>query len=263
MTTRVVIFKGQTGWLQTPEFNGDKDELAQASATLSCDKNWRMIARRFIQAKTKEEFAEASAWAQSLYHNSACETKPAEIREFKRPDETVDETLVVYEDLGVSGIHAIGVCPTCGRSHVIWYRPDKTVSSPGMKCLTCAARLRVYEPLPSQEEWTKAIDMYQMPAPSFRLATPDDFPHIAQKLKEYTAAKQEPELTGEQLAAASYGWLGEEMGSDIAANHMGEPVKIAKIVQYTGGEFRFEIMFKDWSTAVVRSRYLIPLKKPE
>ena len=26
MTRRVVLFKGQTSWMQTPEFVGDKDE---------------------------------------------------------------------------------------------------------------------------------------------------------------------------------------------------------------------------------------------
>ena len=49
MTRRVVLFKGQTSWMQTPEFVGDKDELMKESTTLSCDKNWPQIARIFIQ----------------------------------------------------------------------------------------------------------------------------------------------------------------------------------------------------------------------
>lgn len=258
MTRRVVIFKGQTSWVQTPEFTGDKDELAKESPTLSCDKNWPMIARRFVQAKTREEFSEASIWAQGLYHDTASENRPVKIRLFKRPDDTLDETLVVYEDLGVTGIQTVGVCPVCGRTHLIWYRPDKSVSS-AIQCLTCGAKLRVLDPLPTQEEWAEAIDMYKKPAPSYRLAVPSDFPHIAQKLKEYAEKKQEA-LTEEQLAGAANEWLKDEIKSDIAAKHLGEPVKISKIVQYTGGEFRYEVMFRDWSTAILRSRYLIPLE---
>ena len=60
MTRRVVLFKGQTSWMQTPEFVGDKDELMKESTTLSCDKNWPQIARIFIQSKTKDEFSAAS-----------------------------------------------------------------------------------------------------------------------------------------------------------------------------------------------------------
>lgn len=96
----------------TPEFIGDRTELAQESATRSCDKTWTVIARRFTQAKTKDEFSEVSAWAQGLYHDTDSEQAPKKIREFKRPDEMPDEVLVVHEDLGVSGIHALGVCPT-------------------------------------------------------------------------------------------------------------------------------------------------------
>ena len=259
MTRRVVLFKGQTSWMQTPEFVGDKDELMKESTTLSCDKNWPQIARIFIQSKTKDEFSAASLQVQGLYHDTMAKNRLEKLRLFKQPDDTLDETLVVYEDLGVTGIQAVGTCPVCGRTHLIWYRPDKTISST-MQCLTCGARLRVLDPLPTKEEWAEAIDMYKKPTPSYRLATPDDFPHITQKLKEYAEKKQEV-LTEKQLAGAASEWLKDEIKNDIAAKHLGDPVKILKIVQYTGGEFRYEIMFRDWSTAILRRRYLISLNK--
>lgn len=259
MTRRVVLFKGQTSWVQTPEFVGDKDELMKESTSLSCDENWTKIARTFIQSRTKDEFSKASVWAQGLYHDTMAENCLAKIRLFKRPDDTLDETLVVYEDLGVTGIQAVGSCPVCGRTHLVWYRPDKIISST-MQCLTCGARLKFLDPLPTKEEWFEAIDMYKKPTPSYRLAAPDDFPHITQTLKEYAEKRQET-LTEEQLAGAASEWLKDEMKNDIAARHLGDPVKILKIVQYTGGEFRYEIMFRDWSTAILRGRYLVPLYK--
>lgn len=62
MTKRVVLFKGQTNWLMTPEFVGDKAELSNESATRSCDKSWLAIAQRFIQVKTKEDFNDTTIW---------------------------------------------------------------------------------------------------------------------------------------------------------------------------------------------------------
>lgn len=260
MTTRVVLFKGHTNWLMTPEFIGDRAELAQESATRSCDKNWTAIARRFTQAKTKDEFSEVSTWAQGLYHDTAGEQAPKKIRVYKRPDEMPDEVLVVHEDLGVSGLHTLGVCPTCGRTHFVTFRPDKTTLSTGMRCLTCAAKLQLQGQLPSQEEWAAALDKYNAPTPSYRVSTPDDFPHISQKLWEYAASKKdEPAPSSETIAAGAREWLREEMRDQNAAKNMGKPVKISKIVQYTGGEFLFEVIFRDWSSALLRSRYLIPL----
>lgn len=260
MTRRVVLFKGQTNWMMTPEFIGDKDELAKESATRSCDKNWAIIARRFIQAKTAEEFGKASTWAQGLYHDTAGDKTPKKLRPFKNPDDLPDEALVVYEDLGVSGIQAVGMCPACGRTHFITYRPDKTVSSSGRKCLTCATKLRFLDPLPGDVVWAEAIDMYNKPAPSYRIATPDDFPHISQKLQEYAESREEP-ITEEEIATGAREWLAEEMRDENAAKNMGEPVKISKIVRHAGDEFQFEVLFRDWSTAVLRGRYLIPIKK--
>lgn len=262
MTTRTVLFKGQTNWLMTPEFIGDKNELAQESATRSCDKNWTTIAPRFIQARTKDEFSDVSIWAQGLYHDLSNEQKPKEIRAYKRPDEMPDEILVVYEDLGATGIQTIGVCPTCGRVHFITLLPNRTLLSSGTKCLTCASDLRIQGQLPSIEEWAEALDKYSKPAPSYRVATPDDFPHISQKLHEYATTRNDGKLSSpEAFAAAARGWLMEEMRDENAAKHMGDPIKISKIVQYTGYEFLFEVIFRDWSTALLRGRYLIPLEK--
>lgn len=100
MTKRVVLFKGQTNWLMTPEFVGDKAELSNESATRSCDKSWLAIAQRFIQVKTKEDFNDTTIWAQGLYHDTAGEQKLKKVRVFKRPNEMPDEILVIYEDLG-------------------------------------------------------------------------------------------------------------------------------------------------------------------
>lgn len=262
MTTRVVLFKGQTNWLLTPEFIGDKEELERGSATRSCDKNWAAIARRFARAKTKDDFASVSAWAQELYHDVAGNQAPQKIKVFKRPDEMPDEVLVVYEDLGASGIHAVGVCPICGRTHFITFRTEKVAPAPGKRCLTCAADLRFQGQLPSREEWVEALDKYNKPTPSYRVATPDDFPHITQKLREYAASKKdEPMPAPEAIAAGAKQWLSEEMRDQNAAKNMGEPVKISKIVQYMGGEFLYEVIFRDWSTSLLRSRYLIPIEK--
>jgi len=261
MTTRIVLFKGQTNWFVTPEFIGDKEELAQESATRSCDKRWPVIARRFIQVKTKDEFIATSSWAQKLYHNTAGDQPAQKIKVFKHLDEMPDEVLVVYEDLGVSGFHAIGVCPNCGRAHIISFRPDETSPSPTLHCLTCAANLRVQGVLPSQEQWAEALEKYNKPAPFFRLATPDDFPHITEKLTEYAASKKDEPTPPDVIAAGAREWLSEELKDQNAAKHMGESVKISKIVQYTGSEFMFEVIFRDWSTALVRSRHLIPLEK--
>lgn len=245
----------------TPEFIGDKDELAKESATRSCDKSWAIIARKFIQAKTEKEFGEASAWAQKLYHDTATGNEASKkLQTFHGPDDLPDEVLVVYEDLGVSGIQTVGVCPSCGRTHFITYRPDKSISFPSQKCLTCASRLRFLDALPGEPAWADAIDMYNMPAPSHRIATPGDFPHISQKLREYAESKGEP-VNDETIAAGAKEWLAEEMRDENAAKNMGEPVKISKIVRYTGDEFQFEVLFRDWSTAVLRERYLIPIKK--
>lgn len=260
MTSRMVLFKGQTSWLMTPEFIGDKAELAQESATRSCDKNWTVIARHFLQVKTKDEFIEATNWAQALYHDTAGDQAPKKVRVFKRPDEAPDEILVIYEDLGVSGINAIGVCPTCGRTHLMLLRPDKTSFSTGNKCLTCAAELRTQGHLPSQKAWEEALDKYNKPAPSFRMAVPGDFQYISQQVQELASQREKP-LADEEFAAAERGMLAEMLKDEIAAAHMGEPVKISKIVRFLGNEPCFEVIFRDWNTTVLPSRYLIPLEK--
>ena len=82
MTRRVVLFKGQTSWMQTPEFVGDKDELMKESTTLSCDKNWPQIARIFIQSKTKDEFSAASLQVQGLYHDTMAKNRLEKLRLF-------------------------------------------------------------------------------------------------------------------------------------------------------------------------------------
>lgn len=260
MTNRMVIFQGQTNWLMAPVFIGDKTELAQESATRSCDKNWGVIARHFLQVKTKDEFVEASAWAHGQYHDTAGGQTAKKVKIFKRPDEMPDEVLVVHEDLGVSGIHAIGVCPTCGRTHFMHYRPDKTAFSTGNRCLTCAAILHIQGQLPSQKAWEEALDKYNKPAPSFRMAVPADFPQISQQVQEY-ASKREKPPTDEEFAAAERGFLAEMLKDDIAARHMGEPLKISKIVRFSGNAFFYEVIFLDWSSTVLHGQYLIPLEK--
>lgn len=114
------------------------------------------------------------------------------------------------------------------------------------------------------EEWEEVLKKYNKPAPSYRIATPDDFPHITKTLQEYAASKNDASLSSpEAIAAGAREWLREEIRDTNAAKNMGEPVKISKIIQYTGSEFILEVIFRDWSTAVLRSRYLIPLRKEE
>lgn len=260
MKRRLVIFKGQTGWFMTPEFFGDKNELAKESKTKSCDETWTMIARKFTQAKTKEEFSEVNAWAQGLYHDSETPAQPQEICTYTLPETLPDEVLVVYEDLGVTGIQMIADCSVCGRTHFLVYNPDKTIEDDAVKCQSCASKLIVHGAIPSIDAWKDALEMYRKPAPSYRMAIHDDFPEIKKTLLEYAAKKQDKSMSREELEASSKTWLAEIMKDSNAASHMGAPVKLLKIVEYTGGEFIFQVLFRDWSTAVVRSRFLKSLQ---
>lgn len=264
MKSRVVLFKGQTNWLMSPVFYGDKTELAQSSATRSCDKNWTTISRKFMLAKTKDEFAAVSKWAQELYHDTAAPTEVKPVTIYKSTDDVPDELLVVYEDLATTGIHVIGECSVCGRTHVLVCRPDKTINTAGGKCLTCGGKLFVRGTLPGLDAWGAILDKYQLPAPSFRIAVPDDFPHIKETLRKPEVVKKDKSLeTEEGVNAAAKEWLSEIMKDHNAVSHMGEPVKISKIVGYSGDEFLLEVIFKDWSSAIVRERFLIRYQAPE
>lgn len=256
MKKRQVIFKGQTSWFMTPEFIGDKDELAQSSGTQSCDESWGMIARRFIHAKTKDEFSKASAWAQRQYHDSAKSSQSQEPGLYRLPDTTLDEILVVHEDLGTTGIQAMAQCSACGRTHFLIYRPDKTTNA-AERCLTCASQLITRGAMPSPEAWGAALDMYREPAATYRIAVPGDFPEIERTLKEVAAKRQDENLASDEgFDAAAKKWLTDMMKDSNAAAHMNAPVKILKIVGYSGDEFIYEVLFRDWSTAVLRSRFL-------
>ncbi len=256
MKKRIVLFKGQTGWFMTPEFIGDKEELLKGPAGKSCDENWAMIARKFTQAKTKEEFSKMSAWAQRLYHDGAAPAQSQDIQLYSLPETLPDEVLVVYEDLGATGIQILANCSVCGRTHFLVYRPDKSTDA-SLQCLSCASKLVVRGTLPGPDAWSDALDMYRKPAPSYRLAVPEDFPSIQKALREAAEKKQ---ICEEDIASAAKTWLADSMKDSGAASHMNAPVKILKIVGYSGDEFIYQVMFRDWSTAVVRARFLKSLK---
>lgn len=221
MTHRIVVFIGRSGWFMTPEFVGDKKELAQFRAGESCDQTWSQIARKFSSAKTLLEFKEVSDWAQAQYHRQQPTIAPPIL--YHPPSSTPDEMFIVYEDLAVAGISSLGQCPFCGRAYPVHYLPDGSIKSPSHQCLTCGTTLREMEELPSRERWGEALELYHSEPASLCIS-----PDVKHK-------------------------------DSVAAAHVGQPVKIQKLITYECGKFRYEVLFRDWQTAKVNEDELIPV----
>ena len=71
MTRRTISFIDSAGQsFETPEFNGDKEELEKMGSADWCDKNWPEIESEFLNVKTLDDFRAASSRAQGFYHSS-------------------------------------------------------------------------------------------------------------------------------------------------------------------------------------------------
>jgi hypothetical protein len=71
MTRRYLVFYDEeTGYYySTPEFNGDKSEMAAFGSQDSCDKDWPEIVLEFEGVKSLKDFEAASEKAQGYYHS--------------------------------------------------------------------------------------------------------------------------------------------------------------------------------------------------
>lgn len=220
MTHRIVVFIGRSGWFMTPEFVGDKKELEQFRGGERCDQTWTQISRKFSSAKTLLEFKEVSDWAQAQYHGQQSTITPPIL--YHLPASVPDEMFLVYEDLAVTGISSLGQCPFCGRAYPVHYLPDGSVKSPGIQCLTCGTTLREMEELPTRDMWGQALELYHSEPASLCISS--------------EVGHRDP----------------------VAAAHVGQPVKIQKLLTYECGKFRYEVLFRDWQTAKVSADELSP-----
>jgi len=229
---RVAIFKGREGWFSTREFIGDKTELESVHSQDTCEANWKSIARVLQNAKTIKDFQQAAQWVQHLYHSStptqtqnAPEVPKGTLLQASRAlEKNPDEMLIVYEDLGATGIKSFCRCPNCGRAYPLTYKPDGTVPIPTIACLSCGIALDWAEPMPSTALWGAAIKMYHE-------------------------------------APATYKIGDGEIHDIIAREHQGCPVKILKIVGFDNGKMIFEVQFRDWKTALVWDTELVPFQE--
>jgi hypothetical protein len=71
MTRRYLVFydEGTGYYYSTPEFNGDKSEMASIERIDSCDKDWLEIIQEFQGVDTLKKLKDASNKAQSYYHS--------------------------------------------------------------------------------------------------------------------------------------------------------------------------------------------------
>lgn len=229
LNRRVVIFKGRAGWFTTREFIGDKVELEQAKAMDTCDASWKAIAKVFTKAKTLEDFQKTNSWAQTQYHSAIKRPQekavclPSDMPLLMRQaiDMNPDERLIVYEDLGVTGIQSFCRCPNCGRAYALDFITDGSIKVATSLCHTCGTVVDFSEPVPSSVQWENAIKMYKAPPATYEIRSGD-------------------------------------IHDQIARSHIGFPVKILKIIGWGNDKMTFEVQFRDWKTAIVWDSELVP-----
>ena len=214
LTRRIVIFKGRDGWFSTREYVGDRRELEAIHSQDTCEVTWKSIARAFQGVKTLEDFQTTASWAESLYHSGV-----------ECPQEDPHEILVIYQDLGATGIRSFCRCPNCGRAYPLTYDTNGKCSFTTAVCLSCGTPVDWSEPMPSEEAWQTALKMYNEPPATY-------------EIKDDTAHDQ------------------------IAREHAGHPVKILKIIGFERDEMTFEVQFRDWKTALVHPSELAPNQTP-
>jgi hypothetical protein len=71
MTRRYIVFYDDvtSSYYSTPEFNGDKTEMAAFGSQDSCEKDWPEIVQEFQGVDTLQKFKTASDKAQGYYHS--------------------------------------------------------------------------------------------------------------------------------------------------------------------------------------------------
>lgn len=233
LTRRIIIFKGREGWFSTKEFVGDKRELEAIHSQDTCEATWKSIARAFQGVKTLEDFQTTASWAEHLYHSGVeCPQEDPPSLPGDMPllaarglEKDPDEILVVYQDLGATGIRSFCRCPSCGRAYPLTYDVNGKCSFATAVCLSCGTPVDWSEPMPSEGTWQGALKMYKEPPATY-------------KIKDYSARDQ------------------------VAREHVGCPVKLLKIVGFERDEIIFEVQFRDWKTALVRSSELAPNQPP-
>ncbi len=233
LTRRIVIFKGREGWFSTREFVGDRRELEAIHSQDTCEATWKSISRAFQGVKTLQEFQTTASWAEHLYHSaveSPQEDPPSlpddmPLLAARGLEKDPDEILVVYQDLGATGIRSFCRCPSCGRAYPITYDVDGKVSFSTALCLSCGTPVDWSEPMPSEEAWQTALKMYKEPPATYKIK--DDMVH-----------------------------------NQIAREHAGHPVKLLKIIGFESNKMTFEAQFRDRKTALVYPSELAPCETP-
>ena len=233
LTRRIVIFKGRDGWFSTREYVGDRRELEAIHSQDTCEVTWKSIARAFQGVKTLEDFQTTASWAESLYHSGVeCPQEDPPSLPNDMPllaarglEKDPDEILVIYQDLGATGIRSFCRCPSCGRAYPLTYDTNGKCSFTTAVCLSCGTPVDWSEPMPSEEAWQTALKMYNEPPATY-------------EIKDDTAHDQ------------------------IAREHAGHPVKILKIIGFERDEMTFEVQFRDWKTALVHPSELAPNQTP-
>lgn len=221
------MFKGREGWFSSREFVGDKEELAQAGGHESCTASWTAISRVFQNVKTLTEFQRAISWATHLYQSDIPKGHEQEpvlpsdmpLMAARALEKDPDEVLIVYEDLGSTGIKTFLRCPNCGRAYPVAFKLDGTLDASFYTCLSCGTPLDWAEPVPSNETWLRALETYRTPPATYKV-------HSGTVLDQ------------------------------VAREHAGKPLKILKIVCFEAEECVFEAQFRDWKTALVRASEL-------
>lgn len=138
-----------------------------------------------------------------------------------------DKIVVVYEDLGTTGIKSTFRCPNCGMFYPVEFRPDGTISyRQTTPCITCGSKLTLSEPIPKETQWSTAIDMLHNPPATYKVVDDVEF-------------------------------------DPVAKEHLGQPVKILKIIGFEASYIIFEVQFRDWKTAHVLSSDLEICKAKE
>lgn len=218
---RIVVFRARDGWVCSEVFCGDKQELQWARLSVSCDKEWRYIFRKFSAAKTLENFRSVNAWARRLYHGVGAVYPVSQHRGLSFPSEQVFH---VHEDLGVLGLRIDVPCPRCHMVYTYRGHLNGRVSPLPEFCFICGSPLTTTDVPPDRGDWPRALSLYRSEPGSVRLAQPP--------------------------GSASGGVGGE---------YVGAPVKVDKIIGYRGGVFYFEALFKDWTRLVVIESDLEPV----
>lgn len=227
MTHHQVIFAGRKGWFTAPVFVGDKKELAHFRAGYSCDLNWSVIAHTFERCGTLDEFAKTAEWAANAYHYPLGNQPKYTGVQAYRGAGPMDSPLFVHEDLSKTGLYYELQCASCNVVHPFKFLPSGQAILSPRTCCFCGAPLECTSLLPTAEAWQQALDLIQAPPKTYCI---------------------NPRCDGAL--------------DSIASIHSGAPLKCDKIVTYREGLFHIEVLFQDWSRAIIPVTALAKLTPP-